>query len=218
MGLHICWGKCPASPPEPPKPPEPMPQAPQPRWNEPAPFGLAPARQSMASGAAALLAGFSAALVGVVAQDPEKMRYPGWTFLALTLAAIVLVACVQCGFNARSLLYSHAEITEWRPTPWTPEQTTDLRKSQKRHAIKGRRWEWAAEWTFHIGILCLALGIALILIPMACSGESTLRWIAAYLIAGAGVLQLLHFLIVWTADRKARQSHAQKENDQGQAQ
>ncbi|MBT2510021.1 hypothetical protein J7I98_30000 [Streptomyces sp. ISL-98] len=194
MGLHISWGKCPHSPPEPPPPAL--------RWHDPGPFGLTPARQSMSGGAGALLAGFSTALVGVIAQAPDKIRYSGWALLLLTLAAMAFVACVQCGFNARARMYSHAEITEWRPLPWTEDEAQSLHNDQEVEAKTGRRWEQAAEWTYHFGIILLAAGIALVLIPMGDSQENQPRWVAAYATMAGGFVKFLTYIIGWCKDRK----------------
>lgn len=181
---------------------------PEQRWNDPAPFGLTPARQSMAGGAGALLAGFSTAIVGVIAQAPDKIRYPGWALLLLTWAAISFVACVQCGFNARALMYSHAEITEWRPPKWTDEETKTLREDQHIDAKKGRLWEQGAEWTYHIGIVLLGAGMTFVLIPMGDSSENLPRWIAAYSAIACSAAQFAVFVLGWSKDRKAMKEDA----------
>lgn len=199
VGLHICWGHCPHDPPEPPPP-----AAPHPGWYRPTPIGLTAARQSMASGSAALLAGFSAISIGVIAQAPDKIRYPGWALLTLTLAAIALVACVQCGFNARARMYSHAEITEWIPHTFTADEADSLQNAQIENARTARKWEWAAEWTYHIGIVFLAAGIGLVLIPMGRSGENIPRWVAAFSVVIGGLIQWSYYVRGWRKDKEAR--------------
>ncbi|MFF6949321.1 hypothetical protein ACFZAD_11760 [Streptomyces iakyrus] len=184
---------------------------PKQRWNDPAPFGLTPARQSMASGAGALLAGFSTAIVGVIAQAPDKIRYPGWALLLLAWAAIFFVACVQCGFNARALMYSHAEITEWRPLEWTKTERKSLLEEQHSNAEQGRRWEQGAEWTYHIGIVLLGAGMTFVLIPMGNSSENLPRWIAAYSAIGCSVVQFVVFARGWLEDRKGMNEYASPE-------
>lgn len=203
VGLHICWGHCPHDQPEP--PPRAAPQA---RWYRPTPIGLTAARQSMASGSAALLAGFSAATVGVIAQAPNMIRYPGWALFTLTFAAIALVACVQCGFNARARMYSYAEITEWLPHVFTADESESLRHAQIENARTARKWEWTAEWTYHIGIVCLAAGIGLVLIPMGRSDENIPRWLAAFSVVLGGVIQWCYYVRGWCKDKEARKQWA----------
>ncbi|MER6998216.1 hypothetical protein [Streptomyces sp. NPDC000410] len=156
----------------------------------------------MSSGAAALLAGFSTAIVGVIAQAPKEIRYPGWSLFLLAFAAMAFVACVQCGFNARALMYSHAEIAEWRPLPWTREEVDFLHHDQQEEAKRGRRWEYAAEWAYHLGIVLLATGMGLVLVPRGDSADNLPRWIAAYAVAAAGVMQVAYYLGAWLKDMK----------------
>ncbi|MFI5876470.1 hypothetical protein ACIBAH_29260 [Streptomyces sp. NPDC051445] len=176
------------------------------RWHQPAPYGIAEARQSMSGGAAALLGGFSIALTGVIAQAPDAIRWPGWSLLLLTLASVSLVACVQCGFWARSYMYSYQEIADWRsndPTVWTDYEAKKLRSKQEEDAREGSDWEDRAEWTYHLGLLLLAIGLGLVLAPADDSNEPWVRWIAAIIAFAAGIAQVLWSLHTWRKNTKA---------------
>jgi hypothetical protein len=158
-------------------------------WVQPAPYGLTQARQSMSGGAAALLAGFSIALIGVIAQAPSSIRWPGASLLLLTIAAALLVACVQCGFWARTYLYSRAEIEEWRPQPWDDWETQGLLREQKSDETLGSGWEDAAEWTYHLGLVALAVGVGLTLAPPEAAQQGEVRWAAACVAFASALIQ-----------------------------
>jgi hypothetical protein len=104
-----------------------------PRWARPTPFGRAAAADTMSGVASPLLAGFSITLVGVVAQAPDAFRYPGVTLVLLTVTAVLMVACVQLGFRARSVIYSQADIESWWPASDRTDPITerDLRSLQR---------------------------------------------------------------------------------------
>ncbi|MFD4314982.1 hypothetical protein [Streptomyces sp. NPDC058548] len=159
------------------------------------------ARQSMAGGAAALLAGFSIAFIGVIAQAPTSIRWPGWSLLLLTLASALLVACVTCGFWARAYLYSHQEIAEWRPEPWEDWEAEALRDEQEEQAQKGSKWEDRAEWTYHLGIIMLAIGVGLVLSPPDSAQEIGPRWAAAGIAFLAGLFQGAWGMRTWYKNR-----------------
>lgn len=171
------------------------------QWAQPVPYGITAARQSMSGGAAALLAGFSIALVGVIAQAPTSMRWPGWALLLLTVAASLLVACVQCGFWARAYLYSYQEIQEWRPPPWAEWETGALRDQQKVDEGRGSRWEGAAEWTYHLGLVALAVGVGLVLAPLDNAHEAGVRWAAACVAFIGGIAQGVWGICGWWVSR-----------------
>jgi hypothetical protein len=67
-------------------------------WSVPSPYGAPAAVDSLSTIAAPLLGGFSITLVGVVVQASEKFRFSSIALLLLTVAAVLLLLCVQCGF------------------------------------------------------------------------------------------------------------------------
>lgn len=170
-------------------------------WVQPAPYGLTQARQSMSGGAAALLAGFSIAIIGVIAQAPDSIRWPGWSLLLLTIAAAFLVACVQCGFWARAYLYSHSEILDWRPGQWDEKEEKALLDEQQSCESVGSTWEDAAEWTYHLGLIALATGVGLVLAPSTSSHESVVRWAAASVAFASALIQGGWGIVGWLKNR-----------------
>jgi hypothetical protein len=72
-----------------------------PKWRKPAPLGYGNAIDSVGAVGSSLLAGFSLASVIVVTSEAGKFRWPGAAILALTTAAVLLIAAVQCTYNTR---------------------------------------------------------------------------------------------------------------------
>jgi hypothetical protein len=178
-------------------------QPPQRRfWEQPAPLGITAARESMTGGAAALLAGFSIALNGVIAQAPESIRWPGWSLLLLSMAAISLVTCVQCGFWARAYVYSYQTLVDWRPQPWAEWEENHLRSMQEEDFKSWRRWESRAEIAYHAGIALLAVGVGLTVAPPNSDGEAPLRWAALGIVCTCAFIQVAWALIAWGRSRK----------------
>jgi len=69
-----------------------------PKWCKPAPLGYGNAIGSVTTVGSLLLAGFSLASVIVVTSEAGKFRWPGAAVLALTTAAVLLIASVQCTY------------------------------------------------------------------------------------------------------------------------
>jgi hypothetical protein len=180
-------------------------------WEQPDPLGISAARESMTGGAAALLAGFSIALIGVIAQAPEAMRWPGWSLLILSLAAGMLVTCVQCGFWARSYVYSRQSIVDWRPEPWEDWEEKHLRATQQKDFKAWREWESRAEACYHLGIVLLAVGLGLAVAPPVAYEnnapvpvvDASLRWAALGVLCASGVAQLVWVMGTWISNRRA---------------
>jgi hypothetical protein len=82
---------------------------------KPAPLFYGSALESVSTVAAPLLAGFSLAAAVALGADAEKFRWSGGAMLSLTIAAVLLVSAVQCGFTARRHFYSAADVKDWRP-------------------------------------------------------------------------------------------------------
>jgi hypothetical protein len=160
-----------------------------PRWQKPAPLGTGQAMDTATSVAAPLLAGFSVATIGVIASNSDKFRWPGVSLLALTAAAVFLVASLQFGFHARQHLYSPADVSDW----WPNEDRTAARdgRLQREQHEDFRRWRWWVKWarrTYDAGIVTLAVGVAAALVPRSGSGfQEGCQWAAAGVAAAGAV-------------------------------
>lgn len=157
-----------------------------PKWRKPAPLGYGNAIDSVGTVGSSLLAGFSLASVIVVTSEAGKFRWPGATVLALTTAAVLLIAAVQCTYNTREFLWSGADVRSWWPElRANSELETRLREEQ---AEAFGRWQFWARWARtanSVGVLILLAGLALALPPPAAGAEGGLRW-AAFGVAAAG--------------------------------
>jgi hypothetical protein len=176
-----------------------------PSWNKPAPLGYGQALDAMTNIAAPLLAGFSITVIVAVAADSDKFRWPGAALLSLTLAAVLLVTSLQFGFYARRYLYSAADVSAW----WTQEDLDEpgrserLQRDQRRDFDRWDRGSSKARAAYTVGIVMLALGLALVLVPphSAEHSQAVLRWIAAA-VAAAGALGYLAWDVVpWVRGR-----------------
>ncbi|MGW4897689.1 hypothetical protein ACWEQL_36400 [Kitasatospora sp. NPDC004240] len=188
------------------------PQDPSQKWERPRPLGYSAAVQTMAGTAAPLLAGFSIALIGVVAQAPEAIRWPGTSLLSLITAVTLLVACVQFGFRARTYLYSKAELEEWEPTDDSAE-IRFLRTKQQEHYRYWEHWSDLANWCYDLGVVALAAAIAVTVAPPAKYGndpvtslEENIRWAGFALAAAAGGAEATW--IAWAELRRRRRASA----------
>ena len=112
--------------------------------------------------AAPLLAGFSFTAVIVISGDTGHRRWPSLTLLALTMAAVTLIAAVENSKYARD-------------------------KSQAT-----RRWlKWTRN-LYHFGIIVFLLGLGLALAPQHGTGfQGTFQWLAsavAFVACGSAVV------------------------------
>jgi hypothetical protein len=121
----------------------------------------------MANVAAPLLAGFSITAIAAVAASSDKFRWPGAALLTLTLAAVLLVASLQFGFNARQHLYSAADVVAWwaQEDMAQPGRSERLQREQHKDYISWGRWSSKARMAYNAGITVLAAGVAVVLAP-----------------------------------------------------
>jgi hypothetical protein len=167
---------------------QPMPLLPP---NGPRPWSAAPqlgtdrAYQAVGEVAAPLLAGFSVTLIGVVAQDPTALRWPGAALLALTVAAVLLLTCVQAAFFARQNFWTRDDLLQWYVEE-PPEPLLGAFKAMQATAIsRWLRWIGRARAAYNAGLTVLLVAVALVLAPPIDYGtkhvvgtEAALRWIA----------------------------------------
>jgi hypothetical protein len=181
-----------------------------PSWRKPAPLGYGPALDAATNIAAPLLAGFSITAIAAVAASSDRFRWPGPVLLSLTVAAVLLVASVQFGFHARQHLYSPADVAAW----WTaedlahPGRADRLQREQHADYETWQRWSTKARLAYNAGIVILAVGVALALVPSHSIDrfEAAFRWTAAAVAAAAALGELVWSLIPvlrgWLASRQ----------------
>jgi hypothetical protein len=150
-----------------------------PKWRKPAPLGYGNAIDSVGTVGSSLLAGFSLASVIVVTSEAGKFRWPGATVLALTAAAVLLIAAVQCTYNTREFLWSGADVHSWWPE-LRPDSELETRLREEQAEAFGRWQFWAkrARTANSFGVLILLAGLALALPPPAAAAQGGLRWAA----------------------------------------
>ena len=157
-----------------------------PKWRKPAPLGYGYAIDSVGTVGSSLLAGFSLASVIVVTSEAGRFRWPGAAVLALTSAAVLLIASVQCTYNTREFLWSGADVRQWWPEMQeNSELETRLREEQDEAF---GRWQFWAKWARNAngtGVLILLTGLALALPPPPAAAQGGRRW-AAFGVAAAG--------------------------------
>lgn len=157
-----------------------------PKWRKPAPLGYGNAIDSVGTVGSSLLAGFSLASVIVVTSEAGKFRWPGATVLALTTAAVLLIASVQCTYNTREFLWSGADVRHWWPE-LQEDSELEMRLREEQDEAFGR-WQFWAKWARTangVGVLVLLVGLALALPPPPASAQGGLRW-AAFGVTVAG--------------------------------
>lgn len=154
---------------------------------EPAPVRVAKWVDSVGSATLPLLAGFSTASVIVVSDDAANFRWPGATILALAIAAIVLIAAVQCAYHARIYLPDQPDRKD-SATSSSPidRDETGVRETESQQQDAdfrlGLRWARGTQATYHCGIIALLAGLALAVAPEHTAGiEGSLRWCATVL-------------------------------------
>jgi hypothetical protein len=151
--------------------------------------------ESVGGVATPLLGGFSLASVIVVSDDAAMFRWPGLAILALTLAAVVLIAAVQFAQVARRCYKARADLpTSGRrrneQSDLVPKFTED---GYDERAEALHQAQWMSKWTrrlYHWGIVALLLGLALALAPKQGGIEGGLRWLAVATAAVVLILQV----------------------------
>jgi len=132
-----------------------------------------------------LLAGFSVASVIVVSDDAGNFRWPGATILVLAIAAITLIAAVQCAYHTR--LYLSAD-PKW-----------------------GARWAAGTRIFYHSGIVALLAGLGLALAPQhGSSTEAGLRWSAMSITLLACAGESIVIILFWVHRRRQQRGQARR--------
>ena len=145
--------------------------------------------RSVGETAAPVLAGFSVTVVIVVSDDADHFRWPGLASLLLTVAAIALIAAVQCAKYARVMRWSGANRTtssSW----WTQARYFSLSQQQRTTF-----WRQMTRGFYHLGLSALLAGLAFALAPQHGGGtQQVLRWVASGLAFAACAIETTVFL------------------------
>lgn len=177
-----------------------------PKWRKPAPLAYGSALDMVSSTAAPLLAGFSLASVIVVADDAVAFRWPGVAMLGLAAAAIFMVTAVQCGFHARTYLWSASDVADWWPElkPDTPLEDR-LRDDQHGAYARWRKWATATVVAYNAGLLSFLAGLAVSLPPKSGVGvQETLRWVTASIVVVACIVEVVLIVFMFRSSRPYR--------------
>jgi len=145
--------------------------------------------KSIGETAAPVLAGFSFTVVIVVSDDATHFRWPGEAILALTVAAITLIAAFQSSKYARDKRWPGAD----RPKSsiwWTRFRYYSLTAKERTEV-----WRKATRNFYHLGISALLAGLAFTLAPQYGTGvQGMLRWTASGIAFAACVIETVAFL------------------------
>lgn len=132
--------------------------------------------------------------------------------LAMVVACVAFVACVQFGFHGRAVLYSKQDVTAWgRLSDLDPDIDERARAQVQQADMKTwALWYRRCQRTYNAGIVLLAVGVALIMAPPAfysvgtplSGAEAGWRW-AGF---GAATLAALAELTVILRDEHANRT------------
>jgi hypothetical protein len=161
------------------------------RWDKPSPLGQGEAVERLSFVAAPLLASGSLALLGVIAQSEERFRWPGFSLLILTVAAILLIFSVQAGSQARSTFYSPADIADWWPEDLQADDWDWVKEEHARDFENWNRWSNRSRLAFNMGVVALLVAVSATLAPQGNEflTQSSLRWAASAVAAIAAIVE-----------------------------
>lgn len=143
--------------------------------------------------AAPLLASVSIALVAVVLSGTAAFWHVNAVLLLLVLAAVALIATVECSFMARQYVVTPSELEDWWPDSDQAGRRKMLRREQRYYLSRFRFWTVRARFAYNTGILALSLGVVALLIPKGHISDGRLAVIA---LAGLAFLAELVWIVV----------------------
>ena len=155
----------------------------------PNPYGGPGAHESMGSVAAPLLAGFSLTLATLVLQlDDAKLRWRDASLIAMVVAAIAFIMCVQAMFWARLYIASRTDALAWWPDADLVARQRMVHSELRQDRAKYGVWARRAARAYRIGLFALLSGFGLMFVPR--DAMTVGRWLVLALIALAVALEL----------------------------
>jgi hypothetical protein len=123
------------------------------------------------------------------------MRLFGFALLLLSIAAVLMLFCVQSGFWARHYYATPTEATQW----WIDYESNIERRRRVQQELQTnyslyRRWAARARHSYSAAIVMLLLGIGVATMPEGPTARSPLQWAATIVFCGAAIGE-----IVWVA-------------------
>ena len=196
-----------------------------PTWRRPSPYGAPDSVQASGTVAAPLLAGFTITLMGLVVDTSNNgIRHRDTALLVLMAAVAFLLAAIQCAYSARRYMVLPDELTSWWPAVNDPENRgrdsllRQLQDEQFAHRLLQTQWADRFRFTYHMGIVLMLAGLAVVLIPPSAANPgpgqaaqtvahadiSTIRWLAIVLAGGSAVAELIWIAATSLNKREAR--------------
>lgn len=176
-------------------------------WRFPQRFGYGEAVQAAGTVVAPLLAGFTIALIGLVVDASNNgVRYRDFALLVLMGAAASLVVAIQCAYSARQFMVTPDQIAVWWPgldvagARADDSQLQGLRQQQHAHRALHRRWAGRFRNAYHLGVVLVLVGLAIVLIPP--DSISPARGLAIAVAVLAAVGEATWVLATIRADRR----------------
>jgi hypothetical protein len=173
-----------------------------------------------------LLAGFTITLMGLVVDTSNAgIRHRDTALLVLMAAVASLLAAIQCAYSARRYMVLPDELTSWWPgvmderNPRREALLGQLQNEQFAHRLLHTQWADRFRFTYHVGIVLMLAGLAVVLIPparvtstgagqtsptVAQADVTTIRWLVVGLAAAAAVAELVWIAATWLNKRHAR--------------
>jgi hypothetical protein len=169
---------------------EPRPVGP---WSKPSPLGYSASMDAMGTVASPLLAGFAFASVVVVSDDSGNFRWPGAGILGFSIAAVLFLGALEANFNARSFIWSAADVKDWWPEMEARSYLEDERRDEQNRAFeRWRRWAKWARRMYNGGVLALLVGLSCVIPPPSrIHDQAALRWAAAGVVCAAFIAELV---------------------------
>lgn len=109
-----------------------------------------------------------------------KVRWKDVAIIALVLAALAFMMCVQAAFWARSYAITRLEALAWWPDGDELTRQRMVHRELRRHLAKYRIWTVRASRSYELGLFVLLAGFGTIFVPPGHISAS--RWIVISLV------------------------------------
>lgn len=142
-------------------------------WNPPLPPGYLPSIQTLGSAVAPLLAGAAFTMTALLFPSlaaPPQSAFSKWPEISLALfvaTGICMISTVQAALWVRRYECTPDELCQWWPEHVNRQEEPDawLRTVQSNLRKEAYAWAERARAFFHVGILCLLAGVAVVSQP-----------------------------------------------------